>query len=44
VGEHVPGEMIEKTNELDEETKKMVLCDNAFDFLGLKKEKFLPEE
>ena len=43
MGEHVPGKMIEETNEIDEETKQKILCENAFEFLGLKKEKFLPE-
>jgi len=41
LGEHVPGKMIEDTNELDQETKEKILCDNAFEFLGLKKEKFI---
>lgn len=41
MGEDHPGKMIEETPELDEGTKQKLLADNAMEFLGVRKEKFL---
>jgi len=41
LGEDVPGKLVEETQELDEITKQRILGDNALEFLGVRKEKFL---
>jgi hypothetical protein len=40
VGEDVPGKLIEESK-LDEETKAKLLGENALEFLGVRKERFL---
>ncbi|KAF2069215.1 hypothetical protein CYY_009464 [Polysphondylium violaceum] len=41
LGEQVPGELIESTKSFADSLKQKLLADNAFEFLGLSKEKFL---
>eukprot|EP01133_Synstelium_polycarpum_P013235 gene13235-15553_t len=41
LGELVPGALIDSVKEYDETTKSMLLGDNALEFLGLTKERFL---
>jgi aminocarboxymuconate-semialdehyde decarboxylase len=41
LGEEHPGRMIEQTQELDDSVKQKLLADNAMEFLGVRKEKFL---
>jgi len=41
LGEHHPGKMVEDTGVIDEATKQKILCDNALEFLGLTREKFM---
>ncbi len=43
VGEGQPGKLIESTNDFSKETKAKLLGENALQFLGLSKEKFLPD-
>lgn len=41
LGEDVPGKIIEEHSAFDEKTKQMLLADNALEFLGLNKDKFV---
>eukprot|EP01111_Echinosteliopsis_oligospora_P007039 TRINITY_DN2159_c0_g1_i1.p1 TRINITY_DN2159_c0_g1~~TRINITY_DN2159_c0_g1_i1.p1 ORF type:complete len:301 (-),score=66.99 TRINITY_DN2159_c0_g1_i1:113-1015(-) len=41
LGEDVPGKMIKEDEGLDSKTKEMILCDNALEFLGITKDRFL---
>lgn len=41
LGEHVPGKEIQETDQLDDETKNMILHQNALDLFNLSKSKFV---
>jgi aminocarboxymuconate-semialdehyde decarboxylase len=43
VGEQEPGKLIESIDEFSEETKNKLMGENALEFLGVKKERFLGE-
>jgi aminocarboxymuconate-semialdehyde decarboxylase len=44
VGEQEPGKLIESVDEFDEATKRKLLGENALEFLGVPKTRFLNGE
>ncbi len=43
VGEEKPGKLIESMDDFDASTKEKLLANNALEFLGLDKDKFVDE-
>jgi len=41
LGEHHPGQLIESVQDMDQDTKKALLAENACEFLGLDKSKYI---